>query len=722
MAVSQGPQARPGGRRLRSQPGWLPRAVVGVVTVLTMFIGVPSAGASTPPLAAEPRASDSLTLLSGTSWLGPGPGEYRLRIAVHSSHPATEALSLILYGPLDSRSEFDVARSGAEANAFYIAPPVPLRSLHRSRSGGADLTLPVNKAGGVPLSHTGIYPVQVLLEDGGVRVGQPLTTFLSYAGPDAAAFPRLRLAIVVPSLDEVTGTATTTNAGAAQPSLVGDAALLASHRVPVTFGVDAAQLSALASGTAAQRMALVRLRAAVGAGDEVLPSTSVPVDVPALVASGLTGDLERLVTQGDAEVGQLLGQQPPASTWAFPGGLDSSTVPVLEHMGASQFALPGTNLSPLPASFQALTFAQPSRLGPDAGVAEVYGADPALSSELAPSGPPSQWPLLAQQFMAEVAMIDLERPSDSRGVVVMPPAGSKVPAGFLRDILAELPGDPLVEAVTLDDAFDHVAVAVSGDLPLSRSLVAAGPSKPLAGIGGLRAAAGEVVAAGKVFGAGSAFIRGLSARLVDSLASDLDARQRASDIGSVLDQARSQLAKLRLPSGATVTLTSLQGSVPLTLLSASSAPALVRLVLTSEELSFRAKRFPEGVCRPVGFGSESCQLTLAHPTTVLQIPISVRTPGVFQLSMRLLTFDGRSQITASTETVRSTAFPDVGLVLIVGAALFLVVWWARNARHGRRARQLVPAEADDDAGHEGGPAHEDAGDDVTAPLPGPPPL
>jgi hypothetical protein len=53
-------------------------------------------------------------------------------------------------------------------------------------------------------------------------------------------------------------------------------------------------------------------------------------------------------------------------------------------------------------------------------------------------------------------------------------------------------------------------------------------------------------------------------------------------------------------------------------------------------------------------------------------------------------------LATSTDTVRSTAIGDVAVVLMAGAALFLAVWWLRNARHGRRARRLVPKPPDDE--------------------------
>jgi hypothetical protein len=134
-------------------------------------------------------------------------------------------------------------------------------------------------------------------------------------------------------------------------------------------------------------------------------------------------------------------------------------------------------------------------------------------------------------------------------------------------------------------------------------------------------------------------------------------------------------------------------------LSSAGTPVRVLLTLTSEQLSFVDAKFGGvGSCRPVGPGSENCELILSplHPTT-LQVPVVVRTSGAFPLALQLATPSGSEEIASSTDTVRSTAISDVGLVLMVSAALFLAVWWARNARHGRRARRLVPRPADDES-------------------------
>jgi len=41
--------------------------------------------------------------------------------------------------------------------------------------------------------------------------------------------------------------------------------------------------------------------------------------------------------------------------------------------------------------------------------------------------------------------------------------------------------------------------------------------------------------------------------------------------------------------------------------------------------------------------------------------------------------------------VRSTAVSGVGLVLSIGAGLFLVVWWARHWHRTRRSARLIAA-------------------------------
>ncbi len=373
----------------------------------------------------------------------------------------------------------------------------------------------------------------------------------------------------------------------------------------------------------------------------------------------------------------------------------------LAGLGVKQVAVPEADLSTLPLDDQVFTFAQPTKLsvpGPDI---MAVGADTELSARVALATSPATAVLVANQFLAELAMIDLERPSDQRGVVIIPGPGVEVNPVFLSVLLAGLKGNPLVEAVNLQQVFKDVppAPSDSGAVMVRQLNAPTQPGAELAGAEQLQQALDDVAADGQVYGQNVSLVKGLDQRLFVSLSSSFDGSQRASIISKVLRTANSALANVRLPPSISITLTSRQGRLPLTLVSTATAPVRVRLVLTSEQLSFLAVTFGEGSCVPGNAekSAESCQLTLSRPTTLLRIPVVVRAPGAFPLSLQIETPSGNMVLRTGTGSVTSTAISDVGWFLMVGAALFLGVWWVRNARHGRRAHQLIPRPDDDPA-------------------------
>jgi hypothetical protein len=375
----------------------------------------------------------------------------------------------------------------------------------------------------------------------------------------------------------------------------------------------------------------------------------------------------------------------------------------LAGLGARQVAVPEGDLSALPPAPVDLTFSLPTELALPGRTLRVMGADSELSARTVQASVPGQTALVANQVLAELAMVDLEAPGHLRGIVVAPPPGALLVPGFLAVVLAGLHDNPLLNAVTLDQMFRDLSEATQANgHPLVRQL----EGQSAAALGGtdlLATARATVSADGELYGAGSPTVGSLGRALDVSLSAAFSVSQRAAMIGAVLRAAEADLSKVRLPPSSSITLTSRQGRLPLTLLSSAGSPVRVLLTLTSEQLSFVDAKFAGvGSCRSVSPGSEDCQLTLSplHPT-VLQVPVVVRTSGAFPLALQLATPSGSEEIASSTDTVRSTAISDVGLVLMVSAALFLAVWWARNARHGRRARQLVPRPADDESTDEG---------------------
>ena len=277
----------------------------------------------------------------------------------------------------------------------------------------------------------------------------------------------------------------------------------------------------------------------------------------------------------------------------------------------------GNDLSALPLADQEFTFAQPTKLsvlGPDI---LAVGADPQLSARVGQAAAPGAAVLVANQFLAELAMIDLERPSDQRGVVVIPAPGVEVNPVFLSVVLAGLQGNPLVQAVDLQQLFKGVPLApsTSGGLMVRQLTQPTRTVDQLAGVGQFQRALSDVAADGEVYGQGVGLVKQLDRRLFVSLSSTFDGSQRASIIKGVLRAADSALGNVRLPPSISITLTSRQGLLPLTLRSSATAPVRVRLVLTSEQLSFVAARFAEGSCAP-GNAEKSSEKCAAHPEPV----------------------------------------------------------------------------------------------------------
>jgi hypothetical protein len=80
-------------------------------------------------------------------------------------------------------------------------------------------------------------------------------------------------------------------------------------------------------------------------------------------------------------------------------------------------------------------------------------------------------------------------------------------------------------------------------------------------------------------------------------------------------------------------------------------------------------------------------LQLVEPTTRVDLDVRARSSGDAPLDLRLTSPDGRVELGRSRVTVRTTAVSGVGLVLLVTAALFLVVWWTRTILRERGSRR-----------------------------------
>ncbi|MGH9112416.1 MAG: DUF6049 family protein, partial [Acidimicrobiales bacterium] len=134
---------------------------------------------------------------------------------------------------------------------------------------------------------------------------------------------------------------------------------------------------------------------------------------------------------------------------------------------------------------------------------------------------------------------------------------------------------------------------------------------------------------------------------------------------------------VELPDEFRITLTSRTSTIPVNIDNRSDQPLTVRVELSSSQLEF-----PDG---------DVITRELQPGITRLDVPVRILTSGAFPLDITVTSPDGSIELDRTTFDVRSTAVTGVGLLLSIGAGLFLAVWWARHWRRARRSRHLMPA-------------------------------
>jgi hypothetical protein len=134
-------------------------------------------------------------------------------------------------------------------------------------------------------------------------------------------------------------------------------------------------------------------------------------------------------------------------------------------------------------------------------------------------------------------------------------------------------------------------------------------------------------------------------------------------LDSVQARVRREFGKVEPPSPTFITLTSRDGVIPVTVRNLAGYRVRVRVVLLSTRLEFL-----EG---------DSQRVVLERPVQTFTFPVRAQTTGRFPVTVRLETPQGAA-IGESQIVVRSTAYNVLALVITLGAALFLAMWWGRR--------------------------------------------
>ncbi len=689
-----------------------------VVTAMALSFGVAGAGPvhaqNGPPVAAP---GSQLRLTSQSSWVTDGDA-FQVGLAVTTADPSGARLQLTVFDPLQTRSDFTASLSDRmRTGRFRVFEPVPLNTLGAT----PQLSIAINPktpprpatkpAASIPpslkLSTAGVYPVRVDLYSGQGTLLDRLDTHLVYVGGTAGLGSRLDVALVVPIHASPALTADAPGAlptGARQDLAALTAALVAHSDAAVTVAPTPQTVDALQNGTATEKTTVSQLAQVLGRSTvQNLTSPYVRLDLPAMLNAGLEGEITTQQAEGAASLAADVHITSDPAVALHTGPLSSGALDDLSGRGVRRLVVRDNLLNPLPADQSFFTPAQPFALvGKSGRQIQAVAVDSALAAHFSSPADPV---LAAHQLLADLAVIqeELPNPRGGRGVVVVPPEDWQPNATFTATVLEGLSSGPVLSAVTVDRLFQDVAPTQQRQSTLVRGIAGPPPRNQLSDALAIRAARRLLVSMASILPPASPALDTIDRALLIAESADIGDRARQTGVGTVGQMIDRTKGVVSLPGNRSLTFTARQGRVPITLLSRASYPVRVSVRVSSQKLAFQAGGVPGGVCTKSG-NAEVCTVELRNQDTTLRIPVVAKTAGVFTLSVTLESPDGGLTLASTEYTVRSTAASGVGIVLSVGAILLLAVWWGRNVRHGRRARQLIQPRA---AGNDWLPAGPD---------------
>jgi hypothetical protein len=411
------------------------------------------------------------------------------------------------------------------------------------------------------------------------------------------------------------------------------------------------------------------------------PATYVPVDAAAWVRAGLGAQLGDEISEGARAIRGGLGVA-PGQSWVADDHLDNAAASTLRDTGIRRFVLRDQAVEPIDERSFPFTLTKPFEVSGVSGV-EAFATDSALEAHIGETGDAA---LDANHLLADLAVLFFDDPKATRAAVFELPTDQLEPA-FLAELLGGIAGNRLLQGVTLDQAFDQVQTAGAkgpeqgSGAALSRGLRPANADNLGSYPDSFRTALADVGTLTSVLPDGAALPSDLRRRVLVSGSRKLGDAARRDYLDNVSASVHDVLAKVTAPRGQTITFTARDGVVALTIRNDISTPAKAAIVLRGAKLKFLDH--PDGIV-PV---------TLDSPSTRVELRVRALASGDSPLDVILTTPDGRVELGRTRITIRSTAFSGVGIILSVGALLFLVLWWARHIISDRRSKRRPPRHA-----------------------------
>ena len=677
--------------RARFSASWA-GGVIALISITSLAMGGvstndPSGGA----FAAPSRATEALSLLGQDPYTVSG-GELNLEVSISSSlSEPTDNVVITAQSSITNRAAFTRVVNGTNTGSVLDQVEIALAALPSPGGSARAISLTLGAAGALALpalSAPGVYPLAIALEQANGQVRESFTTFAVvvegglFASP-VNNEPRLAVAWVWPLVagpaELPNGSADPVVSAAALPTgRLGRQVSALSRHLDIPITISPGPETVTARNTSPLRSGLL----AVAARAQVLAGPYVPVDIPSLIENLLGGIADNELATGNTALSEYFSSPPDIRT-ALANPVSPSALTLLRARGTTRVAISNSALVNGSRSVPTAPFSL--KITPPAGVDETtisaVASDDGIANLLTGASPV----LSGQRVLAALALNAYASEGATQGTVLVNPFDLDIPEETFSTILNGLRNHPLLKPVTLESFFSEVpAVQTSTGALEIRELTTYSPPAPPVKASALNATANRVLALQAFIGSDAREVRTANQWLLRApSATFTEAAGQARARRSLKDaQARvtAALAQIEIPNPGTITLTSENGSIPLTFRNNFDQTVRVRISLASEKLSF-----------PTGSTQE---LELPPANTTVRIPVQARTPGTFVLRLNVASSDGLLIIAVQEFKVRSTAVSAIGIILMIGAVVVLAAWWildARARRKKRREKTAVPA-------------------------------
>jgi len=663
------------------------RAVLALALVVLATVGTGHAAARARPFDPDLRPpvrgqATGLTLVAQSPTVAPG-GLFELRLGI-GGLPLDGTVQLVLHDRVRSRSELATSFEGSGLRRQIYGVASLIAALPAEPDGSRRLALSFDPAlpGGIRLSASGAYPLEVIAKDAAGTELDTLITHVLAEPPAADESPALDVAVVAsmgaPPALQPDGSIALDDDDLADHLRLAEA-LAAVPAADATLAVVPETLDALATRATDDDLALIDALRAAAVGRSVLAHPYVDVSVQSLAAAGLRDQLTRQIERGRLVLSDALGVEPDPDTWLAGPDLAGAGLAALEAAGVEHLVVDPDRVEPLRSGPSSLSLARPFAVTPpgervDPSSLDALALDAAIQTRLDADVPA---PVLAHQLLAELAVLWFEQPGVARAVVV--PVSPALPGDAVRILLDGLARSRLFEPGGLTEVISGAEPLLdAADSVVDRALEPADAETiPRDDARLLLGGWAQLDTFRGLVGADSPRTGPVVDHLLLATATDLTRRERRAHVDAATAVVDEVAGAVTTTDRTTITLTAREGTVPLTLRNDTGIPINVVIRLRSSKLEF-----PDGELLPV---------TLTEDTTRLDLAVRTRASGRFPLDVEVTSPDGRLVLTSTRYNVRSTAVAGAGVLLSVGAGLFLVVWWARHWRKTRRSRKLVAA-------------------------------